>query len=50
MTNHVHLLATLATAEIEEAARRRAAPFPPGPMPAAARDTRQIQLLRQIPL
>jgi putative transposase len=31
--------------EIEEAARRRAAPLPPGPKPATANDTRQMRLL-----
>jgi putative transposase len=31
--------------EIEEATRRRAAPLPPGPRPAALRDPRQIRLL-----
>jgi len=31
--------------EIEAAARRRAAPLPPGPKPAAAHDTRQMRPL-----
>ena len=31
--------------EIEAAARRRAAPLPPGPKPAAGHDTRQMRLL-----